>query len=261
MKASTQIGTCPLCLRNGQELQDSHFQPAGVYRVLRSETEDNPNPFRFNDRGVFQDSKQVRDYLLCWDCEQRLSKNGENWFLAHCWRKDSFRLASMLDSASPQLVYPRTHVYHADKILNLSVSSLTYFGVSMFWRASVHRWEGSRGISLGSYEERFRKYLMDEASFPEHCALLVSVPMSVTPIAGLLLAPYGGRRDGYHFYKLVVLAVSFFLLVGKHIPAEQRRLCFVRGVGNPIVRSEMLNEAIMQDLRLRPRFAEELHAK
>jgi hypothetical protein len=31
------IGTCKLCLREGQELRESHLMPAGMYRRVRSE--------------------------------------------------------------------------------------------------------------------------------------------------------------------------------------------------------------------------------
>jgi hypothetical protein len=250
-----RIGRCPLCRRDGHELQDSHFQPAGVYRVLRDETESNPNPFRFSDEGVFQDSRQVSDYLLCRDCEQRLSKNGENWFLAHCWRKNQFRLASLLDSAIPPAVYPRMRIYHAAMIPGLNVTALTYFAASMFWRASVHRWEIARskfrGIELGPYEEQLREYLMSESPFPDSCALLVSVPENVKIIAGLSLTPYGGRKGTHHAYKLVVLGVGFHLLIGRQIPRGLRAMCLVRGVGNPICRTDMLEQAIMQDLSLK----------
>jgi len=72
-----RLDTCALCKRDNQELQDSHFLPKGVYRVTREEHEANPNPITLNDCGVFQDSKQISDYLLCSECEGRLNQNGE----------------------------------------------------------------------------------------------------------------------------------------------------------------------------------------
>ncbi len=253
MKVAAQIGTCPLCKRDRQELQDSHYQPAGVYRVLRDETGSNPNPLRFTDRGVLQDSTQLSDYLLCWDCEQRFNRNGENWFLAHCWRRNQFRLATMLDSASPQLNFPRTQtrIYHGSGILGQGVTALPYFAASMFWRASVHQWEGCKGIALGPYKEQLRKYLMGEAQFPADCALMVSVPVNATPLLGLSLVPYGGRKGTHHCWKLIVLGVAFHLLVGKQIPRTLRQLCFVRGIGNPICRTDLLEQGIMQDINLK----------
>lgn len=252
MKAVNKIGKCALCRRDGQDLQDSHFLPAGVYRVIRDETQGNPDPLKFSDNGVFQDSRQISDYLLCHECEQRLNKNGENWFLAYCWRKRHFRLVSLLEVVDPQVIYRRIKIYHAASIPKLNVGALTYFPSSIFWRASVHKWEiaGSkgRGIELGPYEEQLRKYLMGEAEFPQDCVLWISVPENVTPIAGLSLTPYGGRKGGHHAYKLIVLGVGFHLLVGKQIPRQLREMCFVRGIRNPIYRTDMLEEAITQDV-------------
>ena len=252
-KHTNKIGACPLCTRDGQELQNSHYQPAGVYRVLRDETQGNPNPLKLTDKGVIQDSLQLSDYLLCRSCEQRLNRNGESWFLAHCWRRNQFRLASMLDSSSPQLTFPktRTEIYHAAGIPGLNVLALAYFASSMFWRASVHQWEECKGIDLGPYEERLRRYLMDETEFPADCALLVSIPANPTPFVGLSLVPYGGRKADYHCWKLVVLGVAFHLLVGKQIPRTLRQLCFVWGVGNPICRTDLLEQGVIQDINLK----------
>ncbi len=252
---TTRFGTCRLCKKKGQELQDSHYQPAGVYRVLRDETEGNPDPLRLTDQRVVQNSRQVSDYLLCWDCEQRFNRKGENWFLANCWRRKRFRLASLLDAAPISLKVPRarTDVYQAARIPGLNISALAYFGSSMFWRASVHRWEGAKGIDLGPYEERLRQYLMSAAEFPVDCALVVSIPTTPTPIVGLSLTPYGRRLEGYHCWKLVLLGVSFHLYVGKKIPETLRQLCCVRGEGNPICKTDLFEQSILQDVSLKLR--------
>ncbi len=161
----------------------------------------------------------------------------------------------IMPSALPAVVYPRIRVYHAAMIPGLNVTALTYFAASMFWRASVHRWAIARskfrGIELGPYEEQLRSYLMDESQFPQDCALMVSVPENVTKIVGLSLTPYGGRKGTHHSYKLIVLGVGFHLLVGKQIPRGLRAMCIVRGVGNPIYRTDMLEQAILQDLGLK----------
>ena len=248
----SRIGVCALCCRNGQELRDSHFLPAGVYRVTRDETQDNPDPLKLNDDGVFQDSKQVSDYLLCGECEERFNTNGERWFLTHCWRKDRFLLASMLDDALLAGSTLQIKVYHAGQIPKLDVTALTYFAASMFWRASVHQWKmggtKTRGITLGPYEERLRNFLMGEADFPPNCVLWVSVPESITQFTRLSLTPYGGRSGGYYLYKFVVLGVGFYLLVGGQIPREARAMCFVSGLGNPIYRTDMLEQGIIKDV-------------
>jgi hypothetical protein len=221
-----------------------------VYRVLRDEGLE--DPLKFNDHGITQDSRQVTAYLMCHDCEQRLNKNGENWFLANCSRKSGFRLLSRLEDSTPVTVLPNRKIYHAAAISGINVQALAYFAASMFWRSSVHPWKMdgrvSGGIDLGQYEEELRTYLMGETEFPEHCVLLVSVPDKSTPFTGFTLAPYGGRREGHRIYKLLVLGVGFYLLVGRAIPGPERTICFVRGIGNPIYKTDALENGILHDL-------------
>jgi hypothetical protein len=39
------------------------------------------------EKDAIQTSKQITDYLLCRNCENRLNRNGENYFLKICWRR------------------------------------------------------------------------------------------------------------------------------------------------------------------------------
>ena len=262
-----KIGKCALCRRDGQELQDSHYLPAGVYRVLRDENaaDGNPNPILFHAEAAVQTSKQITDYLLCRDCELRLSRNGEDYFLKCCWRRNGFRLHATLDAATPSVVAGQIKVYAAAKFQEIDVGALTYFGASMFWRDSVHYWKSrnyaSEQIQLGPYEEQFRTYLMGETQFPGDCVLWVSVPDRITPIAALSLTPYGGTNlNGIRLYKLVVLGIGFMLYVGKALTPEHRELCFVRGTGHPLYKTDLLEQGMINDLsrmfRSSPRLAE-----
>ncbi len=78
------IGQCKLCLKTGVELRDSHFLSAGIYRILRDDNEKNPNPWLLTKDAAVQTSSQLKAHLLCHDCEQRFSKNGETWALGRC---------------------------------------------------------------------------------------------------------------------------------------------------------------------------------
>jgi hypothetical protein len=119
--------------------------------------------------------------LLCpsaGECEQRLSKNGENWFLAHCSRKGQFRLAALLDASTPADTYPNLTVYRAAQIPKIDISAFTYFAASTFWRAAVLQWSlkgsGTKsielGLYLGLYKDQLRTYLMGESLFPQDYA-------------------------------------------------------------------------------------------
>ena len=67
---------CKLCLRKVSQLEGSHFLSAGIYRILRDETEKNLNPWLLTPTTAVQTSRQMKARLLCRDCEQRFSELG-----------------------------------------------------------------------------------------------------------------------------------------------------------------------------------------
>jgi hypothetical protein len=140
---TVKTGKCKLCLQEGIELRVSHGVPVGVYRILRDDNAKNPNPWLVSEQGAVQTSKQLTAPLLCYDCEQRLSTDGENWVLANCLKKDGrFRLASILSSRTADVSSPAnpTRVYWATNIPEIDRSALAYFAASIFWRGSIYGW-------------------------------------------------------------------------------------------------------------------------
>jgi hypothetical protein len=117
--------------------------------------------------------------LLCDECEQRFSTYGENWVLRNCLRQNgSFRLASILESRTPDLTAPETttKIHYAVNIPEIDLTALAYFAASIFWRGSVYPWSDSNyPVRLGPFEESFRKYLLGDAGFPPDAALWVLV--------------------------------------------------------------------------------------
>ena len=71
------LGKCALCLEAG-ELRDSHFLPAGFYRILR-EGAPTANPVFVNKMSAIMSSAQARAHLLCAECERRFNDGGEDW--------------------------------------------------------------------------------------------------------------------------------------------------------------------------------------
>jgi hypothetical protein len=188
--------------------------------------------------------------LLCKGCEQRLSKEGENWVLANCLKKDgSFPLAEILASRTPDVSSDTnpTRVYWAVNIPQVNSQALAYFAASMFWRGSIHPWsQGTVPVKLGPFGEPFRKYLMGQDDFPNHCALLVAVREGKA-IDRLTHIPVGERREFCHIYKFPMPGLAFSLAVGKNIPAHFRRSCFVHMPDNPIMVSPIIEEWLRQD--------------
>lgn len=242
-------GQCKLCLKTSATLRDSHFLPKGVYKRLRDNGERNPNPWALSRNKAIQTSKQQTVYLLCEDCEQRLSKNGERWVLGNCLQGDGkFPLASFLSSRFPDISSNNnpTRVYLASKIPEINISALTYFAVSMFWRGSVHPWneDGSIPVSLGPFQDQLRQYLMKDnlKAFPKYCSLWVVIREG--KVDRLTYLPIGERRNDFYFYKFPMPGLAFTLLLGKSIPLKYYKMCFVHGTGNPIYVTTIIDELI-----------------
>lgn len=239
------IGQCKLCLSAGVQLLRSHFLPAAMYRILRSDsTPNNPHHWTISERGAVQSSKQLWAWLLCTSCERRFASQGEDWIFRHGLRPDrTFPLATALSKRTPDSVSPQkdARVYYAANIPDVNVHAITYFAASMFWRAAIHPWrtDGGYPLKLGLWEERFRRYLVGEADFPADTALLVIV-RDRRETDGFAYNPMGGRlpmsSGTVHAHKFSMPGFAFKLTVSKNVPEATRTSCFVRGYGNPLHR-------------------------
>jgi hypothetical protein len=244
-------GQCRLCLRNNVVLRDSHFLSKGIYKILRDPTAKIPDPFHITPSTSLQTSKQLKHHLLCETCECRLNGNGETWVLGKCLHRDgTFPLAHMLSRTNPDLAAAGnpTKLYYANRIPSISVSSLAYFGASIFWRGSIHPWneDGSFPVILGPFQERFRRYLVGEESFPTDACLWVAVREG-KGLDRLTHVPTLVRVDGLHAYKFPMPGLAFTLIVSKNIPARLRTLCIVHGPASPIVVTSILEDWLAQD--------------
>lgn len=245
------IGQCRLCLRLGLPLQDSHFLPKGVYKILRDANAPNPNPYLLTETASVQTSRQLRMSLLCGDCESRLNRNGETWVLKNCLQNDgSFPLAAILSSKAPDIESPPnpTRLFYAAEIDGIDIPSLAYFAISIFWRGSIYPWneDGSYPVELGPFQEQFRRYLLGEEPFPRDASLWAAVREG-KDLDRLTHTPTLVRADGLHAYKFPMPGLAFTLIVSKNIPTRHRALCLVHGARNPIAVTSILEKWLAQD--------------
>ena len=245
--------TCKLCLQSVAKLEDSHFLPAGIYRRLRDATAKNPNPVLLTPRGAVQTSEQITAHLLCWDCEQRFSKHGENWVLARCLQADGrFPLAAVLASRPPDAsaVGTSTRLYYAAGIPEIDIAAVTYFAASIFWRGAIHPWktDGSVPVPLGQFfQEQLRQYLMGLQAFPQDYFSLWVVVREGKEIDRLTYEPAGNRIDKLHSYRFPMPGFCFILFVSKNVPARVTEKCFASGAGNPLIVTDVLEERLFNE--------------
>src|ERR1700693_5830060 len=93
------IGTCKLCLMQGVALQESHYMPAALYpKNIKLEYLS-----RGGVRRLVADN-EIKAPLLCFDCEQRFSRNGESEVLRHVAGKIANKPSPLLAKLVPLTV-------------------------------------------------------------------------------------------------------------------------------------------------------------
>lgn len=210
-----KIGSCALC-RGAAELQESHLMAAGFYRRM---CEKASNPIVISGGRSRATSDQVKRKLLCRACEQRFNDNGESYVIAHCAQTDgSFRLRDVLVQTTPFYQEEGFAIYDLCHLPGVA-DQLLYFGASVFWRASVAPWKERdrtlRLISLGRYEEEFRRYLLGEAQFSSKAALILHISKDAQMTTSF---PCTNRDSGFFRHKFYVPGLLFIMYVGNWMP-------------------------------------------
>ena len=230
-----QIGKCKLCLRTA-DLQNSHLMPASLYKKSRIPGARNPNPTLITEKGTKQTSRQIRNYVLCHDCEQLFSKNGENYVMTQVFDGNSrkFPLLDVLRATKPTWGGPEFIGYDLTATPALDRDRLGYFALSVFWRASIHIWRerGEEPVSLDLgkvYNETFRKYLLGQAGFPSDVVLLI-IACTDALSQDTFYVPSLGSKNVERTYSFMAKGLNFLMIVGKQLRAPAvRELCAVTG--------------------------------
>ncbi len=126
-----------------------------------------------------------------------MNDNGERWMVARCYDdgQKAFPVRELLLAKGKigdgSLVSSATTAH----IPGLSTGQLEYFAASVLWRASVQDRLATRRVhfvSLGPFEEEFRRYLVGDAPFPSRSTLLVYISTAERPYKSLSLVKMGG---------------------------------------------------------------------
>jgi hypothetical protein len=232
-----QVGNCPFCLRDGVELQDSHYFSQAVYKGFRAEELQNPNPLVLKAGRLWQSSEQVHDFVFCWECEQIFNRSGENWLVPRLgWQDKGFPLWTLVKTASfiPDPEDADFRTYMCTGIPEIDCHSVAHFGLGVFWKGHAHGWPNCERLSLGTYGDGLRKYLRGEASFPGDMALILRIVPNNQPL-------WSGRmpmlidKHPFHWFNFYLRGLDFTLAVGKNIPDYLRHCCFVMNPTRPIL--------------------------
>jgi hypothetical protein len=233
-------GICKLC---GQKaiLQQSHLLPSAAYRLLRGSVPGSEDPIlgHWGDDGtvLLQTSKQIQDFVFCWDCEQRFNAGGENWVLTQLASGPASPLFDAVSGLLPIYNEPDFRIYSTAGLSEFDTGQITHFALGVFFKAAVHRWTVERRklrLQFGRYLEPVRKYLLGTDGFPERTTLMFCLfPPSDLPKA--ISVPYRWNVNDCHTYAFCVVGLEFVLSLGKQIPDWHRNCCFVTAPNRPVI--------------------------
>ena len=229
------IGQCKLCLKT-KELRDSHLLPRSLYKTLLALDAPNPNPIFLTSSRAGQTSKQLTDYVLCDDCEGLFNANGESWIMAQIARPGTFPLQEAIREAPRLYADANFAVHSCASVPRIDLSKIMYFALSIFWRASVHRWriqDREVKIDLGPYTEPIRKFLKGLGSFPQNTFLIVTVTPDSEPDF-VLIPPVRLLPRDFHLFVFYIPGVQFLLCTGRRVPDHFKGACIHHSPGNLI---------------------------
>jgi hypothetical protein len=172
--------------------------PQGIHRWLREPNNAIRNPILVTATTTVQTNEQVCDYLLCRNCEVRFQQHGEDWLMKNGpSRSGRFPLREALLRSSNKSTIHAGEIYKEPFDSAFDLEQLIYFAASIFWRSSVHHWQGfehlmTRAKLADRLEEEFRLFLFHQDQFPTDVSLLISV--TATQVYPHLTHPSAMRR-------------------------------------------------------------------
>ena len=129
-----QQGQCKFCQKTA-DLHDSHFMPAAMYKALLDRARKNPHPLVITNTRTERTSKQVTDYVLCTECEQRFSRR-ESYVMKLIGRGVRFPLLEKMKAVGPLRRYSESDEY-VGASLGTDAEKLGYFALSIIWRGRL----------------------------------------------------------------------------------------------------------------------------
>jgi hypothetical protein len=249
-------GTCRLCLKE-KDLRESHYMPAALYPKNAKELVFTTQEAAHTDRF------EVKQYLLCFDCEQRFSNDGESEVLRLVAAKlvpkkpHEFPLMELLTSKTPFHDADGLRAYSAEDV-DIDAEKFTYFALSLAWRASITSWElpgnlKTTIIDLGAHQEALRTFLLGETAFPNDVAVIMTVCTDEETRRNWIIptrSPEAGCET------IVFSSCGFLLRVwfGPGIPERFKRSCLRTSAHQPIFLTdcEVATKTVMTNLRGTP---------
>jgi hypothetical protein len=205
---------CKLCQKESK-LRYSHILPEFFYLPLYDDLHRAMSIPSDEKEKLVQ--KGMREYLLCQECETKLSK----------YEGYAARLIPKIPN------FPRDSsglfVYSDD----LDYKQFKLFQLSILWRASVSQSKMFAQVNLGSkHEERIRCMLHEEipGRSSDYGCFMVTFP-NPKKLSGIIWSPARVKLFGHNGYKLMTGNLMWYFFVTSHAPNAEFQNFFVQESG------------------------------
>lgn len=200
-----EIGICALCRTPNVELIDSHVISKWIYRRILAYTPNGgPNGVAVSDGRAGLSGRQASKHLLCRPCEDLFGK----------WESYMSQVALQPDSSSfPALTAATTLAkdqgLEVAEFIDLDVSSITRFAVSVFWRADVA--DGEPLVDLGPARNDIRNFLLERGPLPDAVDVVLTLirPPTGTPRIDRMLVYPGTDPDDSRRHEFLACGLRF----------------------------------------------------
>jgi hypothetical protein len=214
--------------------------PAGLYRLQRDPTQKNPNPIVISPKVTKQTSEQMAQPLLCGECEERFSKNGESYVLRRLSNRVRFPLLDRLNVAWADYETPKLSMHRGEGV-GLDMDKIAYFALSILWRASARPWKTLDGQTTQivldpKYQEILRQYLLGEIPLPNDIVVMATVATDKGSQESCFV-PSRVKCNPMVAYGLMTKGLYFRVFFGD-ISEGMRQLCCVNGARKVIFKRD-----------------------
>ena len=220
-------GKCKLCL-DLADLQRSHYLGKAFYRLSST---DGDRPILISPKLIIQDQKQIKDYMLCRECEQRFSRMGEDYVTGMVNRPDGFKMLELVRANPTWRAVGENRVYSAAHV-DVDTDQLAFFALSVIWRgAHVWRTFGNRatgGLDLGAIGEKLRRYLVGFDPFPREATVKVSAACDIYSQESILFPRHNPDQTDATVFTFMTRGIWFDVGLGDDLPGYMYDSCCIR---------------------------------
>lgn len=202
MARKRKNGICKLC-QEEKLLCDSHIIPKFIYRKIKADQNYYRIASTIPDQNHLKSQKEFQEYLLCWDCEQRLQKY-ETY------------ASNILYNFQQQFIREDNVI----RVVNVKYDLFKLFQLSILWRSSITSLPVFKNGKLAPrHEKRIRSMLYNEdpGEVNDYGCLMLGTNLEGKMEIRFMLNPGVFKLDGHTHIYHTFGGFRWFFIISSHM--------------------------------------------